>query len=357
MGFLDEVGKVLDEVETATPIDLIIGIAGAVTDVPSLVGNVAKGDIGQAMVDGRKVLGDGKDIALGLGSLGANLGPVPSFLEKNPVLKLAESKVIAAAQLAIAGMKATTGSNTPCTGQEFRDSSKHLEDVVWTLIHAEPHEDRWSGTAAQVYNATNASHKRLASDVQAADNEIAGHLDVEAGQVTRTRQTLNDQSDWLTKYDLATAVMNLTPPTAGLKFAMDLAAAAAALDTAGVTMAVLVKNSLENADRIGEASKRYEKPAQDTSGTPLDACGAGEVFPVPEEGEDSLQRPDNATPLPDPHGQPVPPTRSLPGAPYTVPEPRGADGASTRHPLWSASAWRAPLTTNGSSCPLIKRRT
>jgi len=47
MGFLDEVGKVLDEVETATPIDLIIGIAGAVTDVPSLVGNVAKGDIGR----------------------------------------------------------------------------------------------------------------------------------------------------------------------------------------------------------------------------------------------------------------------------------------------------------------------
>jgi len=183
-------------------------------------------------------------------------------------MKLAESKVIAAAQLAIAGMKATTGSGDPYTGEQFRDSSKRLENVVETLIHAEPHEDRWNGTAAQVYNATNASHKRLASDVQAADNEIAGHLDVEAGQVTRTRRTLDDQSDWLTKYDLATAVMNLTPPTAGLKFAMDLAAAAAALDTAGVTMAVLVKNSLENADRIGEASKRYEKPAQDTSGTP-----------------------------------------------------------------------------------------
>ncbi len=254
MGFLDEVGKVLDNVEAATPIDLITGIAGVATDVPSLVGNVAKGDFGQAFVDGRKVLGDGKDIALGLSSLGANLGPIPSFLEKSPVMKLAESKVIAAAQLAISGMKATTGSGDPYNGDQFRDSSKRLDDVVWTLIHAEPHEDRWSGTASQVYNATNASHKRLASEVQTADDEIAGHLDVEAGQVTRTRQTLDDQSDWLTRYDLATAVMNLTPPTAALKFAMDLAAAAGALNVSGTTMAVLVKNSLENADRIGEAS-------------------------------------------------------------------------------------------------------
>jgi hypothetical protein len=320
MGFLDEVGKVLDAVETATPIDLITGIAGVATDVPSLVGNVAKGDIGQAMVDGRKVLGDGKDIALGLSSLGANLGPVPSFLEKSPMLKLAESKVIAAAQLAISGMKATTGSGDPYTGDQFRDSSKRLADVVETLIHAEPHKDQWDGTASQVYNATNASHRRLASDVQAADAEIAGHIDTEAGQVTRTRQTLDDQSDWLTKYDLATAVMNLSPPTAALKLAMDLAAAAGALDISGATMAVLVKNSLENADRIGEASKRYVDAAKDTSGTPLDACGAGEVFPVPKDGEDSLPKPNKETPLPG-TGENKQPTRTKPDEPYTVPAP------------------------------------
>ncbi|MBB5166575.1 EspA/EspE family type VII secretion system effector [Mycobacterium sp. AZCC_0083] len=322
MGFLDEVGKVLDKVEAATPIDLITGIAGVATDVPSLVGHVATGDIGQAMVDGRKVLGDGKDIALGLGSLGANLGPVPTFLEKNPVMKLAESKVIAAAQLAIAGMKATTGSGDPYTGEQFRDSSKRLENVVETLIHAEPHEDRWNGTAAQVYNATNASHKRLASEVQTADAEIAGHLDTEAGQVDRTRQTLNDASDTLTKYDLATAAMNLTPPTAALKFAMDCAAAAGALDTAGVTMAVLVKNSLENADRIGKASERYGGAAKDTSGTPLDPCGAGEVFPVPMNGEASLPRSEpGVTPLPGKDDPMELPSRSKPETQYTVPEP------------------------------------
>jgi hypothetical protein len=320
MGFLDEVGKVLDTVEAATPIDIITGVTGAVTDVPNLVGDVAQGDFGQAFVDGRKVLGDGKDIALGLSSLGANLGPVPSFLENNTAMKLTESKVLAAAQLLIAGMKATTGSGDPYTGQEFRDSSKRLADVVETLIHAEPHEDAWDGTAAQVYNATNASHRRLASDVQAADDAIADVLDTEAGQVTRTRQTLDDTSDTLTKYDLATMVMNLTPPTAALKFAMDCAAAAGALDTAGVTMAVLVKNSLENADRIRKPSELYRDAAKDTSGTALDACGAGEVFPIPKDGEDSLPRHNNETPLPE-TGENELPSRSKPGTHYTVPEP------------------------------------
>jgi hypothetical protein len=339
MGFLDEVGKVLDEVETATPIDIITGVTGAVTDVPNLVGDVAQGNFGQALVDGRKVLGDGKDIALGLGSLCANLGPVPSFLENNPAMKLTESKVLAAAQLLIAGMKTTTGSGDPCTGQEFRDSSGHLEDVVDTLIHAEPHEDRWDGTASQVYNATNASHRRLASEVQAADLAIADEIDIEAGQVDRTRTTLNDSSDKLTQYDLATMWMNATPPTRALKFALDCSAAALALDVAGATMAVLVKNSLENATRIQSHVEHYEKPAQDTSGTPLDACG-GEVFPVPDGDLPGGDK--RASPVPDPKGGTHQPTRSLPDTQYTVPEPEDP-------PV------QAPATPYGAPAPAAPR--
>jgi hypothetical protein len=316
MGFLDDLGSVLGAVETATPIDIITGIKGAVTDAPSLVNDVAHGDFGQAFVDGRKVLGDGKDIALGLSSLGANFGPIPIFLENNTATKFTESKVLAAAQLAIEGMKKTTGSGTPCTGQEFRGSSEHLEDVVNTLIDAAPHDDRWDGTASQVYNATNASHRRLASDVQAADVEIAGHIDTEAGQVTRTRNTLDESSDSLTKYDLATMWMNATPPTRALKFALDCAAAAGALDVSGATMAVLVKNSLENATRIRGSAKRYEDAARDTSGNPLDPC-VGEVFSVPDQ-QHELPRPNPETPLPDP-GEPTQPKRSLPGTQYTVP--------------------------------------
>jgi hypothetical protein len=113
--------------------------------------------------------------------------------------------------------------------------------------------------------------------------------------------------------------MNLTPPTAALKFAMDLAAAAGALDVAGVTMAVLVKNSLDNADRIGKAAHRYENAARDTSGNPMDPCGVGEVFSIPDKDHE-LPRPEPETPLP-PSGEPVQPRRSMPDQPYTVPEP------------------------------------
>lgn len=339
MGFLDDVGKVLDTVETATPIDIVTGIKGAVSDVPNLIGDVAQGEFGQALVDGRKVLGDGKDIALGLSSLGANLGPVPSFLENNTAAKFTESKVLAAGQLLIEGMKKTTGSGTPCTGQEFRDSSNHLADVVDTLIDAAPHTDRWDGTGSQVYNATNASHRRLASDVQAADLAIADVIDTEAGQVSRTRNTLDESSDSLTKYDLATTWMNATPPTRALKFALDCTAAAGALDVSGATMAVLVKNSVENATRIRGSTKRYEDAARDTSGNPLDPC-VGEAFSVPDP-QHELPRPNPETPLPEP-GEPIQPKRSLPGTQYTVPDPE-------------EPTVQAPATPYGAPAPAAPR--
>jgi hypothetical protein len=122
MGFLDEVGKVLDKVETATPIDIITGIKGAVTDAPNLVGDVAHGDFGQAFVDGRKVLGDGKDIALGLSSLGANLGPVASFTLDPPVCNMTESEL--AEEISLIGRLASQNARA---GQHLLASGMHQQ--------------------------------------------------------------------------------------------------------------------------------------------------------------------------------------------------------------------------------------
>src|SRR5258708_34399062 len=60
VSFLDDLGKVGEAVERATPIDILTGIEGAVTDAPSLVNDVAHGAFGKACVDGRKVRGDGR---------------------------------------------------------------------------------------------------------------------------------------------------------------------------------------------------------------------------------------------------------------------------------------------------------
>lgn len=317
MGLLDDLGKMLDAVETPTPLDLVNGVRGAWTDVPNLAKDLFEGDFHSALNDGRSVIGDANDVVQGLASLGLNMGGATGAFANSKVTKLAESKVLSAAQLAIDGLKKSTGSGEPYTGDEFRRSSQRLAEITETLIAAEPHTDRWDGTASQVYDAVNASHRRCASDVSAADEAVAQVLDIEAGQVSRTRETLDETSQNLTDYDLATCWMNATPPTAAIKFTMDVAAAGAAMATVNTTLAILVKNSTENALRILEHLSAYESAGADTSGNPMGGC---EIFSVPDAGH-PLARPDDATPLPDPADGTQRPSRSQPNTPYTVPSP------------------------------------
>jgi len=99
---------------------------------------------------------------------------------------IAESKILAAAQMAIDGMKATTGSGPP-------------------------HDDRWDGTASQVYKTLNASHRRVTSEVQVGNQGVAGILDIEAGQVSRTRQALDPPE---TEVDARSSANTPAPPLA-----------------------------------------------------------------------------------------------------------------------------------------------
>lgn len=315
MGILDALESAMDAIDTATPFDAINGVRSAWSDVPNLVGDLMDGDLHSALNDGRKVIGDAGDIVQGLSSLGVSMGPVPNFMSTSKVVSLAESKVLSAAQLVIEGLKKTTGTGEPCNGDELRGSSTALAEVVGTLIEAEPHTDRWDGTASQVYNSTNGSHKRLASAVSVADLEIAKIMDVEAGQVSRTRTTLDEASQDLTDYDLATCWMNATPPTRVIKFGLDCGAVAAAMAVVTPTMAILVKNSAENAGNIRNQVFLYDAASQDTSGNPAGGC---DVFSPPLE---ELPRPDPATPMPNPAEGTTPPSRAQPNTPYTVPAP------------------------------------
>lgn len=315
MGILDALESAIDAIDTPTPIDAINGVRSAWSDVPNMVGDVMSGDLHGALNDGRKVIGDASDIVQGLSSLGVSMGPLPNFISSSKVVSLAESKVLSAAQLVIEGLKKTTGSGEPCNGDEFRGSATALEKVVDTLIKAEPHSDRWDGTASQVYNSTNGSHKRCASDVSAADFAIAKIVDLEAGQVARTRTTLDETSQNLTDYDLATCWMNATPPTRVIKFGLDCGAVSAAMAVVTPTMAILVKNSAENAASIRNQVDLYNGASQDTSGNPAGGC---DVF-SPPVGE--LPRPDPATRMPNPADGTTPPSRSRPDTPYTVPTP------------------------------------
>jgi hypothetical protein len=229
--------------------------------------------------------------------------------------------VIQAALWAIAGMKLTTGTGAPCNGDEFRNSSTHLDDVVKTLMDADPHPDRWDGTASQVYKVVNDEHMQLAGDAGDADLKVAAVLDNEAEQVTSTRNTLDEVSKNLSDYDLATCWMNAFPASRAVKLAADLAAVAVAMPICTFTMEALIGHSIANAMQINDYVHLYANAANDTTGDPS-SC---DIFPnfdqrkLPDLGSRHPER------LPDPDAPFEPPSRSLPGTQYTEPgleEPR-----------------------------------
>ncbi|WP_235624062.1 EspA/EspE family type VII secretion system effector [Mycolicibacterium goodii] len=215
--------------------------------------------------------------------------------------------------MTIAAMKATTGNGNPDDGGGFRGSAERLANAVETLIDAEPHFDRWDGTASQVYNAVNASHRRLTSDTQAADSNIAAVIQTEAEQILRTRERLDEISQFLYDYGLATAVANYSGPGKAAQLIADMTVAGLAVQSANVTMAILTKNVIENAARVKRHAGDYETAQKDTSGE-VNAC---DPFSVPKT---PLPRDDKATELPE-AGSDVPPKRTLPETPFTMPEP------------------------------------
>ncbi|GLP73152.1 hypothetical protein TUM20983_02620 [Mycobacterium antarcticum] len=282
--------------------NLVDGVRSGIEDVPSFLGNVLTGDVHGAATDGRKLIGDVGDVLNGVGDLGVSLGRVSSRYA-GTVGKLADSPILSAAQLVIDGEKKLTGSGEPEDGDGYRSSATRLAECVEVLIDAEPHDDRWDGAASRAYKEANDSHRRLTSNAQVADTAIAEVLSVEADQVSRSRRTLDETSQYLYDYGLATAIVNFVPGANAAKLAADAAAAAAALATTNSTMAILAQNSLENALRIRQCVGMYNEIIEAAlSDAPRDV-GQDAPFIDPRDDQNDL------------------PGRVQPGADYTSPSP------------------------------------
>jgi hypothetical protein len=150
--------------------------------------------------------------------------------------------------------------------------------------------------------------------VQNADDNIAQILALEADQVSRTRKTLDETSQYLYDYGLATAVVSFIPGANVAKMVADAAAASAALTTTNATMAILVKNSIENSFNIRDWLDGYTDAAQDSSGAGGD-CGTF-VEPSEDIGDETRPtrlKPDEPYDVPSPE---EPPDWSPPAAPY-----------------------------------------
>ncbi|WP_051226425.1 EspA/EspE family type VII secretion system effector [Mycolicibacterium iranicum] len=274
------------------------GLAGLLTDGPSLIGNVAEGDVHGIITDGRNVIGNVADMLGGMEGLGVTLGEVPKRYLGN-IAKIADSKILAAAQLAIDGQKQLTGDGEPEGGSLYKESAARLEGALNETIDANRSDDRWNGAASDEYQKRNDAHRKLISATAAADAAISKILEVEAGQVAHTRNTLDDTSQALYDFGLATSWMNFVPPLIPAKAAADSAAATTAMATTLSAMAALWNDSQENAKQISALISDYNSAAEDTSGDDT-GCGGGIISQT-----DDLARQ---------------PTRILKPGHYTVPE-------------------------------------
>jgi len=288
------------------------GVRSGITDAPSFIGDVLTGDFHAAVTDGRNVIGDVVGILEGAEGLGVSLGEIPKrYL--GTAAKIADSKILSAAQLAIEGQKKLTGSGDPADGNGYKDSADWLDKTVETLVDAAPHEDRWDGAAAEAYGDNNGAHRRYASGTGVADRAIADVIALEAAQVVRTRDTLDDASQQLYDFGLATSWMMFIPPLIPAKVTADLLAASMALGTTTTAIGILAKNSMENASRIRDNRHFYDEViANDTSGSE-DGCDVG-VTPQ----TDDLKRLPRRIAKGDTYTVPAPETRDQgpPATPY-----------------------------------------
>ncbi len=276
------------------------------------------------------LLGEALDLLRRYGDVvGINWDRGPSVLDRvvgsrSGILNLAGSPILAAAQITIHGMKATTGSGEPQAGEAFEKSADLYEEAGNLLIDAAPIPDRWAGAAAETYGNTNDTHRRLTLDVAVAEREMRNALSRLAAHVTATRRELQDAIDFLSDYDTSTSWMNFVPGGAAAKAASDAAVATAQLTSAQASVAKLVTESAVVAHSMRATVGSYDDAAAQTL---LDSDPDKERFPCGEPfgNERSVNqlppraRPETGDTPPEPVG---PAVEYPPATPYPSPAPR-----------------------------------
>ena len=267
-------------------------------------------------VYGVSLLGEALDLLRRYGDVvGIDWDKGPSILDRttpnlsvisevSELSEFASSPIIAAAQLAIHGMKATTGSGEPQDGEAFEKSADLYEEAGNLLIDASPVPDRWEGVAATTYGNKNDEHRRLTLEVAEAEKKMRQTLSRLAAQVRSTREDLQEAIDFLSDYDTSTSWMNFIPGGAAVKAASDAGVAATQLGVAQASIAKLVAESVSVAQIMRTSLDSY------TNATGQKMLDAEDEFPCGE-------------PFGDERSTDQLPSRARPERPYERPEPRG----------------------------------
>ena len=275
------------------------------------------------------VLGEALDLLRKYGDVvGIDWDKGPSILDRTlapAITNLAGSPILAAAQLAIQGMNATTGSGEPQDGEAFEKSADLYEEAGNLLIDAAPVPDRWEGVAATTYGEKNDEHRRLTFEVAEAEKGMRRALSRLAAQVTSTRNDLQEAIDLLSDYDTSTSWMNFIPGGAAVKAASDAGVAATQLSVAQATVAKLVAESVSVALDVRAFLDKYQNAADqkmlDSDPRPKYKFPCNEPFDRERFPGGLPNRAENDTPftMPEPLG---PPVAYPPATPYQSSAPR-----------------------------------
>lgn len=263
------------------------------------------------------LLGEAIDLLRKYGDvIGGKWGDPPGPLDRQlpnsdalgAIANLAESPIIMAAQLAIYGMKVTTGSGEPETGEALVTSEKKYREAAELLEKTEIDDpSQWDGTAATAYQAKASNHLHQTYEVAEGDKEMRPLLQALGQKVKETRDGLQGLIDFLADYDTATSWMNSIPGGAIPKAIADAGVASTQLSMAQVSMAALVAESYDKADKIRAVASRYQgASAQQLFGEQTDDQGNPVVLPCGEPFGDERT-----------HG--TLPTRTQANAPYEPP--------------------------------------
>lgn len=183
------------------------------------------------------------------------------------VAKAAESPILAGGQHVIDGMKRTTGSGAPDSGDRFGHGAQRLGDIGQTLKAAFPN-DGWDGRGSTTYTGRNNEQVSRTRQMISADQLVASVLSREARQIATTRDNLDSQSDWLGDMSLITMATGCVPNVGkAAQVAAEVAMVSKAVGESSIQLLAMQDNASSNAAEVRDAVSQYEAVADEAEPT------------------------------------------------------------------------------------------
>jgi hypothetical protein len=242
----------------------------------------AVGEIGEAVANVGKSIGQDFDDVGPLGRLIPMTGVIDKFL------LAANSPILVGGQMVIAGMRRTTGTGEPDTGEQFGRGSQRFGGASDTLASAAPTED-WTGSGADAYDGQNHRQTGRTATLADLDRKVQTVIACEAFQIKYRRGKLDDQSNWLADVGHTTYGLGLVPGIGpALKAVAETQAVIAAVGSSSMELASLSNEVGVNASAVQGLVGQYQEVSRSTGGSAMSPPPA----PPGGPGDDPTDRPD-----------------------------------------------------------------